>query len=151
MFWVFKGIGMILIMTVSVVFGFYLSAELIRKNEKLRLIYRSLDCLAQRVRISNMNASKLLKTCFSDEVLYFEEHKFFINKTNLSNEDICLLEEFLSGFGKGDTHSEYTRAVGYADLFENRYKEMKEKNGPLCSLYRKLGTLLGLFICVFLV
>ena len=150
MFWLFKGIGMVLIMTVSAIAGFFYSSKILRQNEKIRLIYSGINRLAQRIRISNFKATKLLKVSFSEDVLCFKGEDYFIDKSNLCDEDIYLFEEFLSDFGKSDSKSEYSRAIGYASLFENRYKEMKEKNGPLCSLYRKLGILFGLFICVFL-
>ena len=151
MFGCVKGIGIMLVMSVSVIMGFYFSSQTIIKNEKTRLIYRGINSLAERLRISSMKSKKLLKISFSEEVLYWKNEEYFIDKSNLSSEDISLFEEFLKGFGKGDTKSEYLRALGYAKLFENRYKELKEKSGPLCSLYRKLGVLTGLFICVFLV
>lgn len=150
MFWLFKGIGMVLIMTVSAIFGFNYSSKLLHQNEKLRLIYSGMSSLAERIRISNFKATKLLKMSFSEDVLYFKGQEYFIDKRNLCVEDIYLFEEFLKDFGKSDSQSEYSRAIGYASLFENRYKETKEKNQPLCSLYRKLGILFGLFICVFL-
>lgn len=150
MFWLFKCIGMILILLVSATVGFRLSAKEIRIYEKLRLVYRGINSLAERLRISNTPAKKLLKLSFSQEVLFWQMQEYFINEKDFLSEDLCLFKEFLKDFGKGDAKSEYARAIGYANLFENRYKELKEKSGPLCILYKKLGFLIGLFICVFL-
>lgn len=150
MFWLFKCIGMILILVVSVIIGFGLSAKEIQKYEKLRFVCRGINSLAERLRISNASAKKLLKLSFPDEVLSWKAEEYFINEKDFLSEDLCLFKEFLKDFGKGDAKSEYNRAIGYANLFECRYKELKEKSGTLCGLYRKLGFLVGLFICVFL-
>ena len=68
---------------------------------------------------------------------------------NLSNDDKALLNEFLKSFGKGDTKAEIERCEAYISLFEAKTNDAKDEFDEQQRLYKTLGFLGGIFICIF--
>ena len=91
----------------------------------------------------------LLNLCFKDIKIAETEGGFIALDCDLNEEDSALLNEFLKGLGMSDSQSEYNRAIGYSSLFENKFKEAQKDSKSLCKLYKSLGVLSGIFICIF--
>ena len=93
--------------------------------------------------------SELTAQCFHKELLEIKDG-ISINQSYLTAEDITLLREFFSDSGMGDIDSEYERTLAYAQLIKLQYDTARDDCSKLCRLYKSLGALFGIFICIFL-
>lgn len=147
--WLFKTVGLFLIFFASCTVGFLKSNTIKARTEGLRKISKSLTELGQRIRLCQGELGELLLVCFEEMPIKTGDKGFFITQGQLSPKDADLLNEFLKDAGMGDISAEYNRTVSYAKLFENRYNSAKQESDSLCRLYKSLGVLCGIFICIF--
>jgi len=94
--------------------------------------------------------TELLKISFKEGLITYEESRFFVNNDYLKTEDIEPINEFLAKLGMGDTDSEYERIKAYKAIIELQHKAAESDCLNLCKLYKTLGVLTGVFICIFL-
>lgn len=143
-----KLLGLLLILTASSLAGIYKSLKLRERTAKLNRIYRSLTELRERVRLSSGEIGVLLNICFGNDCI-LKDGCFTVNENELSDDDIKLLNEFLSEIGMSDASAECDRIELYAALVLKSCNEAEQKCRELCRLYNTLGILCGIFICIF--
>lgn len=147
--WLLKIFGMFMIFLACSIGGILKARLIAVRTEVLRKTARSLSDLAERIRLSGGEIAELLNLCFKDIKIAETEGGFIALDCDLNEEDSALLNEFLKGLGMSDSQSEYNRAIGYSSLFENKFKEAQKDSKSLCKLYKSLGVLSGIFICIF--
>lgn len=147
--WLFKGLGLALIFSVCSGAGFLKSRTLTLRAEALRDVAQSLYDLSQRIRLCSGELSELLPLCFKSIKINITESGFSATQGDLTSQDTDILNEFLRDVGMSDSSGEYNRAISYAALFESRYNRAKLDSDNLCKLYKSLGVLCGIFICIF--
>ena len=145
-----KFLGLGLIFLSSACFGLYKSSLLNLRAKKLGRISDSLKLMAEHIRIGGRELKKLLELCFKDAETYYFNGKCRINRENLNDGDIKLLEEFFDGFGRLDTKAEYNRTKAFIMQLEQRHKEALRLKAEHGKLYKTLGFSIGLGLCIFL-
>ena len=147
---VLKVLGLFTIFGVSSIWGFLKSSFLKKRADKLIDFLKGLDFLSERIRIGACEIEELLKISFKEDLIVYKESGFSIDADYLKNEDISLISEFLSEIGMGDINSECERIKSYKTIIELQYSTAQNDCLNLCKLYKTLGVLIGVFICIFL-
>ena len=145
----FLGLGFIFIS--SSAFGLYKSALLNLRAKRLGKICDSLKLLAEHIRIGGKELGELTALCFNGGEIEYLNGKCRINKENLSDGDIKLIEEFFGGFGFLDRDAEYNRTISYIKQLETEYSEALKLKAERGKLYKTLGFCTGLGLCIFLI
>lgn len=148
--WLFKLCGMVLIFAACSIWGFSRSAALKHRAEKLRAFGTAAAELAELIRGGLGEIKPLLIRTFKGDLLDFEQDRFFVNEAYYKKEDIALLKEFFENLGLSDAESEYRRITGYVRLINERSNAAFSECESLCKLYKSLGCMIGIFICIFL-
>lgn len=147
--WLFKLIGLIMILSASSLAGFAKSLSLRQRYKTLCEIYRSMSDLKERIRISSGEVERLVRLSFESGTAEFRGGSLKINAAGLEKGDISLLNDFFSNLGMSDAESECERTELYMSLVHKKCDEAEKKCGELCKLYDTLGILCGIFICIF--
>lgn len=137
----FKVLGLLTLLFVCTAIGFLKAYSLKRRYDELLLIRNGILKLKERIRLHFGDKSRLINDCFPISV---EEFK------SLNPDDNALFAEFLKGLGKGDTQEEIERCTAYASLFADKLQNAKTEYDEQQKLYKTLGFLSGIFICIFL-
>ena len=145
-----KVFGLFTVFGVSCIWGFFKSSLLKKRADKLTDFLKGMDFLSERIRIGTCEIKELLKISFKEDLIVYEESGFSIDADYLKNEDISLISEFLSEIGMGDINSECERIKTYKSIIELQYNTARNDCVNLCKLYKTLGVLIGVFICIFL-
>lgn len=149
MAWLFKSLGLIIILSACSLAGFFKSFALKKRHKKLLELYRSMSDLRERIRMGTGEIESLVYLSFSADTVMLSHGKAVINTMYLEKADAELLEEFFKDLGMSDSESEYERIGLYMALTDKKCGEAERKCGELCRLYSSLGILCGLFICIF--
>ncbi len=136
----FKAIGLIVILCVCTAAGFIKAFALKNRLENLKKIKNGLSKLKERLRLHSGDKQRLIKVCFSTPPETFSD---------LKKADKALWCEFLCDFGKGDTQQEYDRCKAYIALFDSSITMAEAEYNEQQKLYKSLGFLSGIFICIF--
>ncbi len=134
-----KALGLIFIMMVCTAFGFLKALALKSRVDSLQQIKNGLLKLKEQLRLHKGNKQQLLKNCFP----------VFQNLLGLSRSDKTLWDDFITDFGKGDTKQEFERCNAFIALYDNALLQAKTECEKQQKLYKALGILSGLFICIF--
>ena len=137
----FKWLGLLTLLFVCTAIGFLKAYSLKGRFDELLLIRNGILKLKERIRLHFGDKTRLIKDCFP---IYIDEFK------NLNAGDKALFEEFLSNLGKGDTQEEIERCAAYISLFADKLQDAKNEYDEQQKLYKTLGFLSGIFICIFL-
>ena len=137
----FKLTGFVLIIFTTCSIGFLRSAELGSRHKKLQSIQKSITELKERIRMGGGEIDRLLRLSFSE---------YPINYNHLEKEDIEILSDFFANIGLSDTKTEYERCELYINLLKNKIEEANSKYRETARLYKNIGLLSGIFICIFL-
>lgn len=146
----FKILGLAVIFGVSAAFGILKADGLKHRCDRLSGIIKSLNHLADLVRIGGYEIDELISICFESDILSFKKGNFLICEEYLLKEDISLLREFFLGFGVSDKEGEYERIRLFCALLEPRFAEAQKSYSEQGRLYRSVGLLGGLILCIFL-
>ena len=149
MAWLFKTLGLIIIMSACSLAGFFKSFALKRRHKKLQNIYRSMSELRERIRMGTGEIENLVYLSFNTDTVCLQNGNAVIYNMYLEKSDAEILEEFFKALGMSDSESEYERIGLYMALTEKKCVEAENKCGEMCRLYSSLGVLCGLFICIF--
>lgn len=147
--WLFKLIGLIMILSASSLAGFAKSMRLRQRYRTLCEIYRSMSDLKERIRVSSGEIERLVRLSFESGTAEFSGGSLKINAAGLEKGDISLLNDFFGNLGMSDAESECERTGLYMSLVHKKCDEAEKKCGELCKLYDTLGILCGIFICIF--
>lgn len=136
----FKIVGLISVFIVCIALGFLKAFSLKGRYEDLRIATSSISKLKEKIRLHTGDKTRLFLECFS-----VPPEKLI----NLNNDDKALLNEFIINFGKSDTKAEIERCDAYISLFKTKMFEAKTEFDEQQRLYKTLGFLGGIFICIF--
>lgn len=137
----FKISGFILIIFTTFSIGFLKSSGLGSRYKKLESIQKGISELKERIRMGSGEIDRLLTSSF---------HEYPINYSYLEKGDIEILNDFFSNVGLSDTKTEYERCEIYINLLKNKIEEANAKYRETARLYKSIGLLSGIFICIFL-
>ena len=137
----FKISGFILIIFTTFSIGFLKSSELGSRYKKLESIQKGIGELKERIRMGGGEIDRLLNSSF---------HEYPIDYSCLEKGDIEILNDFFSNVGLSDTKAEYERCEVYINLLKNKIEEANAKYHETARLYKSIGLLSGIFICIFL-
>ena len=145
-----KFLGFFLIFSVCAALGVLKSLSLKERALTLNTYQKALHTLAERVRADSRELSVLLPICFEQKAL-FRQNSIIFDKEHLTKADIALLEEFFSSLGKGEKQAEYERIKLFCTLLQNAQGEADSEYQKSGKLYRTIGVLAGIGICIFLI
>ena len=137
----FKICGFSLIVLATTMIGFKKSGELKLRYKKLCNIQKGLNNLKERIRLQNGEIDRLIKLSFGE---------YPINSDYLENDEYDMVEEFFKNIGMSDSDSEYKRCELYISLIKTKADEALTKQNELSKLYKSMGVMGGLFICILL-
>lgn len=145
-----KAIGFILIVSSSTLIGALKSYQLKLRLTRLNEIYRSVFDLKERIRLNGGEIYRLIIESFGEGAVDFKDNGFKINRSGLCQQDINIIDEFLSNIGMSDVKAECDRTELYMTLILKQCDIAEKKCVELCKLYNTTGFLCGIFICIFL-
>lgn len=147
----FKITGLLLVLSVSSAVGFMRAAALKTREKRLFELYLCMCDLKERIRLENSELKDVLIKSFGDRVSETENGGFIISVNGILKKDEALINGYLTSAGMSDPDAEYERAELYASLVKNLHSAAKADSAQLCKLYKTLGFMAGLFICIFLI
>ena len=145
-----KLFGILIIITVSSLYGFRASSHLRERVKVLGkyviLIDEMEDNIRLKIGIEEMFSSEIIK-----EMLSYENYKVEFKKEGLNKNDIKLLDDFFAKIGFGDTTSQTELCKLYKELVGKKEKEAEQETQQKAKLYSVLGFSFGLFAAVLLI
>lgn len=138
----FKVLGLLSLVVSGTALGFYKSYLLFQRQKQLLEICNGLERLALLITSSVKDLDVLFKESFKGEK---------IDTFGLLNRDKEILENLISSIGISNRKKEYDNVILCKNLLEKQFLEAKEEHNSLSKLYRSLGFLGGLFLCIFFI
>ena len=142
--------GILLLMAVCTVFGFYKANKILYRQKRLSAIYFFINEVAERIRIGE-EMEKIIETIGTTAGIYKNGYKICLLEDGLNATDISLANEFISGLGMGDTEYELKRCENYSHLLKKAIKAAETETKEKASVYRKLGIFTGLLVGIVLI
>lgn len=140
--WQFKIIGFIAVIIATSAIGFLKSQQLKIRYKKLCAFQNGLMELKEHIRLNSGELDRILKQSFTIDYNDF---------THLEKEDVEILKDFFDKLGMSDSIAEEKRCELYANLLNPQITGAKDKYMGLGKLYRSIGVLSGVFICIFFI
>ena len=138
----FKVLGLLSLVVSGTALGFYKAYLLFQRQKQLLEICNGLERLALLITSSVKDLDVLFKESFKGEK---------IDTFGLLNRDKEILENLISSIGISNRKREYDNVILCKNLLEKQFLEAKEEHNSLSKLYRSLGFLGGLFLCIFFI
>ena len=138
----FKILGLLSLVFSGTALGFYKSYLLGLRQKRLLEICNGLDKLALLITSSVKDLDVLLRESFKGGNM---------DTFGLLNSDKEILDNLISTLGISNRKREYDNVILCKKLLEKQFYEAKEDYNSLSKLYRSLGFLGGLFLCIFLI
>ena len=138
----FKVLGLLSLVVSGTALGFYKSYLLFQRQKQLLEICNGLERLALLITSSVKDLDVLFKESFKSEK---------IDTFGLLNSDKEILENLILTLGISNRKREYDNVILCKNLLEKQFLEAKEEHNSLSKLYRSLGFLGGLFLCIFFI
>ena len=145
-----KASGLAVLFFSSCLLGFLQSEKLKKRVKRLSLLVRATSEYAERVRGGTEEIDRLLPLCFGNGLIAPTNNGFSAVPAYLRKEDIGLVNQLLFDIGMQGGESEYERAKLYAGLLSRQLEEAEKDAAERCRLFRTLGILAGIFLCIFL-
>lgn len=136
----FKIIGFALIIFVTTIIGFSKAQSLTLRHKKLCKLIKEISLLREHIRLHGGERETLFKKCFSE---------YPINHTALCKEEIQTLDDFFNNMGGGDTKTECERCELCIGTLKRQADEAQKRECELARLYKNIGVLSGVLICIF--
>lgn len=136
----FKILGFLMIIFTTAAIGFSKSAELFWRHKKLCSIRKGITVLKERIRLCAGETDRLIEQSFET---------FPLDYSYLEKEDTEIVDEFFKTLGMSDTTAECERCELYITLLEERIKEAEKRYREQGKLYRSIGIMSGIFVCIF--
>lgn len=140
--WQFKIAGFVIVIIATSAIGFLKSQQLKLRHKRLCAFRNGLLELKEHIRLGSGELERILKQSFDIDYTDF---------IHLEKEDIEILQDFFHKVGMSDSLAEAKRCELYINLLTPRIKSAKEKYAQLGKLYRNIGIMSGLFICIFFI
>ncbi len=134
----FKILGFLIIITVCASIGFLKSGELKLRYKKLCLLCEGVLSLKERIRLSGGELKRLLCECFSYPLDYSELYK----------SDCEIIDSLFAEISLLDREGACKRCDLALELLKQKQAEAKERYLQLGKLYKSIGALSGIFICI---
>ena len=145
----FKILGLSILLFCCFAIGFLKSEQLILRKNKLNSFCKGFSILKERIRYGEGEIKTLILKSFEENLFYQRDDIIKVNKEHLQNYEITLIEEYLNIAGMSDPNSEFEKCKMYAHLLSEQFKKAEEECTTLCKLYKTVGVLGGIFICIF--
>ena len=134
----FKLSGFLLIIAVCTAIGFIKSGELHLRCKKLTALKKNVLEFKERLRLSYGELDRLKEKCFENPIDY----------SGLYNSDCEILNSMFCEIGLLDRNAAYNRCELTVELLQKQYLEAESKYKELGKLYKSIGALSGIFICI---
>ncbi len=136
----FKISGFILIILTTSFLGFLKSNTLNLRYKKLCDLKNAVIDLKQRIRLSHNEIDRLIAVSFKNIPDYY---------SNLEKSDIEIIKDLFENIGMSDTRAECERCELCISLLNTQISDAKNNYTELGKLYKSVGFLSGIFICIF--
>ena len=146
----FKTVGLLLIFSASVLWGFMKSEALKGEKRHIYMVTRSVETLGEYIRLGKGEACLLVNECFSKDYVDTADGVVTVKDSFLKTETVKILKDFFKDFGMQDSAAEYKRVCLYSEMLKKQYAEAEGKCREMCRLYSTLGVLCGVFLVIFL-
>ena len=133
----FKITGFILVIFTTSAIGFLKANELNLRFRKLTDLYKAIK---EGIRLHGGDVQRLINLSFAE---------FPINTAHLKKEDIAIIDDFFENLGAQDTVAEYERCELYINLLKAQADKAQKQHLELNRLYKNIGVLSGILICIF--
>ena len=134
----FKLLGFLLIIAVCAAIGFIKSSELQQRSKKLIALKKSVLEFKERLRLSYGELDRLKNKCFKTPIDY----------SGLYSSDCEIIESLFSEIALLDRDAAYNRCELAVELLNKQYLEAEARYKELGKLYKSIGALGGIFICI---
>lgn len=138
----FKLLGFALIILTCSSAGFLKANRLNLRAKKLYSLQKGVAQLKELIRLRGGEIDRLI-------VQSFESYP--IDYSHLEVSDCEITDSLFSEIGMLDTQSAYNRCELCLSLLQNKYDEAQKSCRELGKLYKSIGALAGIFICIFLI
>lgn len=138
----FKFIGLILIITVCASAGFLKANKLKLRAEKLASLQKGVIRLKELIRLGCGEIDQLVAQSFKEYPLDY---------SYLEMADCEITEGLIKEIGILDSISAYNRCEICITLLDNLKVEAEQNYHELGKLYKSIGALSGIFICILLI
>ncbi len=135
---IFKFIGLLLIIVVSAAIGFAKSGELYQRCKKLEIFKKCILEFKERLRLSYGELDRIKDKCFKTPIDY----------SGLYNSDSEIIESMFREIALLDREGAYNRCLLAIELLEKQQAEAESQYKDLGKLYKSIGVLGGIFICI---
>ena len=136
----FKITGFILVIFTTSAIGFLKANELNLRFRKLTDLYKTIATLKEGIRLHGGDIERLINLSFKE---------FPISTAHLKKEDITIIDDFFENLGAQDTVAEYERCELYINLLKAQADKAQKQHLELNRLYKNIGVLSGILICIF--
>ncbi len=134
----FKFIGFLLILIVCCGMGFIKANELLLRCKKLESLKKGILEFKERLRLSYGELDRLKSKCFEMPIDY----------SGLYKSDYEIIENLFNEIPLLDRENAYNRCTLSIELLEKQYAEAQTRQKELGKLYKSIGALGGIFICI---
>lgn len=138
----FKIIGFTLIIAVCTATGFAKAASLKLRAQKLYNLQKGVTQLKELIRLGGGEMDTLATQCFNP---------FPIDYSQLKSEDCKATENLFDEIAMLDSEAAYNRCDICISLLKMRHAEAETNYRELGKLYKSVGALCGVFICIFFI
>lgn len=135
---IFKLLGLLLIITVSAAIGFIKSSQLHLRCKKLNMFKKSILEFKERLRLSYGELDRIKGKCFKSPIDY----------SGLYSSDCEIIESMFREIASLDRESAYNRCLLAAELLNKQIDDAESQYKELGKLYKSIGVLGGIFICI---
>ncbi len=135
---IFKLLGLLLIITVSAAIGFIKSSQLHMRCKKLNMFKKSILEFKERLRLSYGELDRIKDKCFKTPIDY----------SGLYSSDCEIIESMFREIASLDRESAYNRCLLAAELLNKQIDDAESQYKELGKLYKSIGVLGGIFICI---
>ena len=135
---IFKLLGLLLIIFVSAAIGFIKSSQLHLRCKKLNMFKKSILEFKERLRLSYGELDRIKGKCFKTPIDY----------SGLYSSDCEIIESMFREIASLDRESAYNRCLLAAELLNKQIDDAESQYKELGKLYKSIGVLGGIFICI---
>lgn len=143
-----KALGLLFILLTCTLAGFLKAYSVSKTYENLRKAISATRELAARIKLGG-EIGELISLTFGEGIANYTSKGIILNRKALKEGELKVLEELFSDIGMRDLDSEYNRTISFAEILEKRYLEQSADCKELCRLYKSVGLLGGVFLCIF--
>ncbi len=149
--WLFKILGLAAVFFVCSAWGFLKAEDMKQRERKLNQLLKSFSHMQELVRMGGYELEELCKLCFEPNLIIENNGCAGLKTERLAADDVKLIDDFFEGFGLGDAKAECERIKLFITLLGQHRDNAAELYETRGRLYRSVGVMGGLIICIFFV